>query len=380
MTAAPGPGRPADEIPTGDAPPEKAPTGGTGTGDRDAEHPVDPDAPGVDGGAGTAATGAPGAGDGVRTAAPGAATGAGGATAAGEAVRTAAPDASAGEDGASGAPAPADLAVAFVPGVMPGKWFFRWRDRNPGRTLEELPLETEDWAAELASGRAHACFVRLPAHPRPGVDDLAALRREHRAVELYAEQQVVVLPREHELTLLDEVPVAELVGEVLMQDPASLPERQRLRPAGAADPTLPAVERVRDVIELVAAGLGLVVVPMSVARLHHRKDLEHRVVPDAATVTVALVWPQDLPDEREELVQEFVGVVRGRGRNSSRGARTDPARDSGTERGRAAPSSARGRSGGAKDGRGAGRATGRGPRTGGGRGRRSGQGRGSGRR
>ncbi|MCD1145843.1 LysR family transcriptional regulator substrate-binding protein [Kocuria sp. LUK] len=311
MTAVPGPGRPADETPTGDTPPENAP---------------------------------------------------------------------AGEDGASGAPAPADLAVAFVPGVMPGKWFFRWRDRNPGRTLEELPLETEDWAAELASGRAHACFVRLPAHPRPGVDDLAALRREHRAVELYAEQQVVVLPREHELTLLDEVPVTELVGEVLLQDPASLPERQRLRPAGAADPPLPAVERVRDVIELVAAGLGLVVVPMSVARLHHRKDLEHRVVPDAATVTVALVWPQDLPDEREELVQDFVGVVRGRGRNSSRGARTDPARDSGAERGRAAASSARGRSGGAKDGRGAGRGTGRGPRPGGGRGRRSGQGRGSGRR
>ncbi|MFF0943060.1 LysR family transcriptional regulator substrate-binding protein [Kocuria sp. CPCC 205300] len=216
----------------------------------------------------------------------------------------------------------ADLVVAFVPGVMPGKWFFRWRDRNPGRVLAERPLEAETWREELGEGSAHVCFVRLPPHPRPDVDDLAALRRSFRAVELYAEQQVVVLPRDHELTLLDEVPVAELVDEVLLQEPSTLPERDRLRAPGAsaADAPLPPIRHARDAIELVAAGLGLVVVPMSLARLHHRKDLVHRVVPDAATVPVLLVWPQDLPEEQEELVQDFVGVVRGRGLNSSRGS------------------------------------------------------------
>ena len=236
------------------------------------------------------------------------------------AAMTAAPEPQDPADPADAAGA-ADLVVAFVPGVMPGKWFFRWRDRNPGRVLAERPLEADAWREELVPGRAHACFVRLPPHPRPGVDDLAALRRDLRAVELYAEQQVVVLPRDHELTLLDEVPVAELVDEVLLQEPATLPERHRLRSpeAVAADAPLPPVRHARDAIELVAAGLGLVVVPMSLARLHHRRDLVHRVVPDAATVPVVLVWPQDLPEEQEELVQDFVGVVRGRGRNSSRG-------------------------------------------------------------
>ncbi|MGQ1839470.1 LysR family transcriptional regulator substrate-binding protein [Kocuria turfanensis] len=275
----------------------------------------------------------------------------------------------------------ADLAVAFVPGVMPGKWFFRWRDRNRGRVLAERPLETDAWREELEAGRAHACFVRLPAHPRAGADDLATLRRQFRAVELYAEQQVVVLPREHELTLLDEVPVAELVDEVLLQEPATLPERERLRSpeAAAADAPLPPIRHARDAIELVAAGLGLVVVPMSVARLHHRKDLAHRVVPDAATVPVLLVWPQDLPEEQEELVQDFVGVVRGRGLNSSRGAGTAPAREDGTAAGgkgrTTAPSrgaarvprgparGAGGRAGGARGGA-------RGGRRSGGRGRR----------
>ncbi|MFI7481780.1 LysR family transcriptional regulator substrate-binding protein [Kocuria sp. M1R5S2] len=237
-------------------------------------------------------------------------------------------DAAGAPEEAAGAPAAsADLVVAFVPGVMPGKWFFRWRDRHPGRVLAERPLEAERWREELEEGRAHACLVRLPAHPRPEVDDLTALRREFRAVELYAEQQVVVLPRDHELTLLDEVPVAELVDEVLLQESRTLPERHRLRSPEdvAGDPPLPGVRHVRDTIELVAAGLGLVVVPMSLARLHRRKDLVHRVVPDAATVPVALVWPQDLPEDREELVQDFVGVARGRGLNSSRGGRAPAA-------------------------------------------------------
>ena len=265
----------------------------------------------------------------------------------------------------------ADLAVAFVPGVMPGKWFFRWRDRNPGRVLAELPLETDAWREELAAGRAHACFVRLPAHPRAGVDDIASLREEYRAVELYAEQQVVVLPQDHELTLLEEVPVAELAGEVLLQDPATLPERERLRSPeeAAADAPLPAMRHAKDAIDLVAAGLGLVVVPMSLARLHHRKDLVHRVVPDAATVPVALVWPQDLPEEREELVQDFVGVVRGRGLNSSRGTATppEPAPAKGPARKAAGAASSSGRAGRGGAGRGAGarRATGKGAGKGG---------------
>lgn len=279
----------------------------------------------------------------------------------------------------------ADLAVAFVPGVMPGKWFFRWRDRNPGRVLAERPLETDAWEEELGAGRAHACFVRLPAHPRPGVDDLATLREECRAVELYAEQQVVVLPRDHELTLLDEVPVAELVDEVLLQEPATLPERHRLRSpeAVAADAPLPPMRHARDAVELVAAGLGLVVLPMSLARLHHRKDLVHRVVPDAATVPVALVWPQDLPEEQEELVQDFVGVVRGRGLNSSRGAaapaspaaedrpaaKAGPARAPSSRRGGQPPQGAR-RAGAPRGGARSGRGGPKGGRRSGGRGRR----------
>ncbi|MCL2731388.1 MAG: LysR family transcriptional regulator, partial [Actinomycetia bacterium] len=68
--------------------------------------------------------------------------------------------------------------------------------------------------------------------------------------------------------------------------------------------------------ELVAAGVGLLVVPQSLARLHHRRDLTYRPVVDAPQSGVALSWPEDATTD---LVEEFIGIVRGRTVNSWRG-------------------------------------------------------------
>ena len=54
---------------------------------------------------------------------------------------------------------------------------------------------------------------------------------------------------------------------------------------------------------------------MSVARLHHRKDVTPRPVSDLPTTTVGLSWPVDRDDDR---VQAFIGIVRGRTASSSR--------------------------------------------------------------
>jgi DNA-binding transcriptional LysR family regulator len=72
----------------------------------------------------------------------------------------------------------------------------------------------------------------------------------------------------------------------------------------------------QEAIEAVAAGTGIVLVPMSVARLYQRKDVVHRVVTDLPASTVALVW---LRDRDDETTQAFVGVVKGRTANTSRG-------------------------------------------------------------
>ena len=70
-----------------------------------------------------------------------------------------------------------------------------------------------------------------------------------------------------------------------------------------------------------AAGIGLLVVPQSLARLHHRRDLVFRPVTDAPQSQVALSW---LEDRTSDLVEEFIGIVRGRTVNSSRGRAETP--------------------------------------------------------
>ena len=90
-------------------------------------------------------------------------------------------------------------------------------------------------------------------------------------------------------------------------------------------PGRPAIERpatTADTIELVAAGVGLLVVPQSLARLHHRRDLTYRPVSDAPESPVALSW---LEDETTDLMEQFIGIVRGRTVNSTRGRPPAPA-------------------------------------------------------
>ena len=61
---------------------------------------------------------------------------------------------------------------------------------------------------------------------------------------------------------------------------------------------------------------GVLIMPMSLARLHHRKDVVQVPVTGVPTTKVGLVWPQDADDDR---IETFIGVVRGRSANSSRG-------------------------------------------------------------
>lgn len=218
------------------------------------------------------------------------------------------------------------LRVGYEPGMMPGKWFDRWRERLPGAELVDQQLDPGLWREHLGTA-VDVCLVRLPAHPKPGLEDLEGLRGHFRAIPAYTELQVVVLPIDHELTLLDEVPIGELADEYLVQDLSDLPEH---RPSphgagtdddGAVRPPLDARDD-GDLVEYVAAGIGLAVLPMSVARFHHRKDLAYRVVPDLPGRDVVVVWPQDLDEETEVMVQDLVGVVRGRTKDSSRGEAT----------------------------------------------------------
>jgi hypothetical protein len=66
----------------------------------------------------------------------------------------------------------------------------------------------------------------------------------------------------------------------------------------------------------VAAGVGTLIVPQSLARLHRRKHLTFRLITDAPACPVALAF---VDGAQSDLVEEFIGIVRGRKPSSSRG-------------------------------------------------------------
>lgn len=195
--------------------------------------------------------------------------------------------------------------LAFVPGVTPGKWVRIWEQRRPDVSLELVALDVADCAEAVGQGRVQMAITRLPDALRHG--DAGA----HHSIDLYEETTVVVVPKDHVLTAGDEMTLADLADEQLLwplDEPLTVPQRP-----GSAVSHRP--ETTGDAIELVAAGIGVLLVPQSLARLHHRKDLVYRPVTDAPTSTVGLLWPQPTTD----LADEFVGIVRGRKATSSRG-------------------------------------------------------------
>jgi DNA-binding transcriptional LysR family regulator len=176
------------------------------------------------------------------------------------------------------------LRVGFVAGVIPDKWARIWAERMPTVGLELALVDESSQTDVLYDGRADMCFARLPVHDE----------RLH-VIGLYTETPVVVVPKGHFVEAAGEVSLADLVDEQIHPVPPLT---------------------VKQAVETVAAGAGVVVLPQSLARLHHRKDVVHRPVADAEPTRIALVWRRDLDDER---VETFIGVVRGRSANSSRG-------------------------------------------------------------
>ena len=206
----------------------------------------------------------------------------------------------------TGTHAAASFRLAYVPGVTPGKWARTWGERVPAVPLELIAASTADAITALHDGAADAALLRLPID-RTGLS----------AIPLYTETSVVVVPKDHEVVAVDEVSVADLADYICLHPLDDSLGWENL-------PGLPANERpatTADAVELVAAGVGLLVVPQSVARLHHRKDLTYRPVTDAPQSRVALSW---LEEHTTDLMEQFIGIVRGRTVNSSRGRPAEP--------------------------------------------------------
>jgi len=200
------------------------------------------------------------------------------------------------------APPAGPFTLGAVPGATPGRWIDAWHERMPRTALELVPLVVADQRRALIEGEVDAALVRLPIDP----DGL-------HVIPLYDEVPTVVTAAESHLTAADELALADLAGEIVI-----VPQDDVLgiRVPDATAPAFAPPTDTGEAIATVAAGVGLVIVPMSLARLHRRKDTEYRPLRDGPASTVALAW---VADRTTPSVEAFVGIVRGRTANSSRG-------------------------------------------------------------
>ncbi|MEU9097885.1 LysR family transcriptional regulator substrate-binding protein [Streptomyces sp. NPDC048361] len=207
----------------------------------------------------------------------------------------------------TGSEEPPSFRLAYVPGVTPSKWVRIWNERLPDVPLTLTTVTAAEAPALLRGREADAGFVRLPVD-RTGLS----------AIPLYTETSVVVIPKDHLFAAVEEVSAEELADEIVLHPLDDTLDWER-------PPGQPAFERpatTEDAVELVAAGIGLLVVPQSLARLHHRKDLTYRTVTGVPESRVALSWAEE--EVAPDLVEEFIGIVRGRTVNSSRGRTPTP--------------------------------------------------------
>lgn len=155
-----------------------------------------------------------------------------------------------------------------------------WRERMPRQPLDLRPAGQEAALGALHDGTAHMAFVR----------DVDADDELH-VIPLYREQPVVVAARDSVVAAFQTLTLADLAAENVLegQDAAA--------------------------IELVATGTAVAVMPQSVARTFARRDVVARPVTDAPDSGIGLAWPVDA---QHPLIDVFVGIVRGRTRNSSR--------------------------------------------------------------
>ena len=184
-------------------------------------------------------------------------------------------------------PIPDALRVGHVPGVTLTKWRTRWVERLSARLDVVEVAETDQWRV-LQAGEVDVCFVRQPA-PAPGERRLARPVGMHEIAGL-EEVAVAWVSKEHPVAAFDEVSLADLADETVLTE----------------------VDAVS--IDRVNAG-AVLLVPLAVARSASRRDLVHRPVSDAPATTVALAWRAD---NEHPLIEEFVGIVRGRTANSAR--------------------------------------------------------------
>ena len=104
------------------------------------------------------------------------------------------------------------------------------------------------------------------------------------------------------------ISIADLSEEHLLQDPGAVPEWRDI----AAEmrtrhrPSVPVFRTVEEKLEHVAAGHGIVLLPLSTAVFYTRPDVTYSHVSDIPPNQVCLAWDAT---RRSRLIQDFAAIA-----------------------------------------------------------------------
>jgi DNA-binding transcriptional LysR family regulator len=192
---------------------------------------------------------------------------------------------------------PGSFTIGFMPGLIVTQAVRALTDLHPQLTVDVLRTNWDDQTAVLHDGRADVSYIRLPV-------DQSGLQIQ----ALLAEPRVAVLPAGHRLAGKDTVTIADLADEHLLQDPDAVPEwrdiatemrdRQRHR--------VPVLRTVEEKLEHVAAGNGIVLLPVSTAAFYTRPGVAYIHVSDIAPSQVCLAWDAT---RHSRLIRDFAAIA-----------------------------------------------------------------------
>ena len=212
------------------------------------------------------------------------------------------------------------LFLSTVPGATPSKWVHRFKARGSevslipqdeqSQTLFLQPHDPPRYLPQLGYLRWQADQTWQELVAADGLDP-----EEIHLVKLYVENPVIMVSKDHLLAAWTEddgdVTSVELEGETCwnpaayasapVDDPLDMPEE------------VAAGERMA--IQLVATGSGYTLLPASVARMFGQKDVIVLPTNIHPGWEVGLAWRREADSD---LIQDFIGVTKGRRPRSSR--------------------------------------------------------------
>ena len=178
---------------------------------------------------------------------------------------------------------PRRLVVGFRAGVIPTPTIAALCELHPDLVVDVKRLEWDDQERNLLSGDVDIAYVREPI-----------TERGLRLIPLYHERRLVALRRDHPLADADKLWQSDIA------DQRHLRYLQPLRPGGTP------IRSVEEKLEHVAAGRGIIVLPLSATRHYTRPEVVYVAVVDAHPDQVFLAF---VAQRESRLLEDFVAAA-----------------------------------------------------------------------